>query len=264
MDFQSFIQSGLLEAYVAGQCSAAERQEVERMAAHHPEIRAELAQIEQVLENFAMANAVAPSPGLKGRIMDEIDKLQDAPEIPEGNSNASSSSGISTVRIFQGLAVVMAAAAAFLFAQKMVLTNENEALKSKAMALQTEVEDCAKRRELTEPMANLLRDTDTKPVALSDGKTYHITIFNNKLRKECALDISGLPLPDAGKYFQCWAIVEGKPPISLGMVRLDAPAGWQPLPYIENAKSYAISEELNPNGNPTPTTVIAIGNLELG
>ncbi len=260
MDLQSFIQSGLLEAYVAGQCTAAERQEVARMAEQHPEVRAELAQIEQALENFAVANAIAPPPGLKDRILDQIDNLPQSNNAPGSNSNQGNS-GSSALRIFQGLAVVLAAAAAFFFWQKMFLSAEHETLKKKAEALQVQADDCAKRRELTEPMANLLRDTDTKPVALSDGKTYHITIFNNKLRKECALDISGLPVPNPGKYFQCWAIVEGKDPISLGMVRLDAPAGWQPLPYIEGAATYAISEEASPQGNSVPTLVIAIGNI---
>jgi len=114
MDFQSFIQSGLLEAYVAGQCTAAERQEVARMAEQHPEVRAELAQIEQALENFAVANAIAPPPGLKDRILDQIDNLPQSNNAPGSNSNQGNS-GSSALRIFQGLAVVLAAAAAFFF-----------------------------------------------------------------------------------------------------------------------------------------------------
>jgi anti-sigma-K factor RskA len=262
MDLQSFIQSGLLEAYVAGQCTAAESQEVERMAAQHPEVRAELARIEQALEKFAVANAIAPPPGLKDRILEHIDKLPASGQTPGGKPG---SAGNTMLRSYQWLAIVLAAGAAFLFWQKMFLSAEHDALKKKAAELQAQVDDCAKRRELTEPMANLLRDTDTKPVALSDdGKTYNITIFNNKLRKECALDISGLPAPNPGKYLQAWAIVPGKDPISLGMVRLDATAGWQPLPYIEGATNYAISEEDNPQGNPSPTLVIAIGTIDLG
>ncbi len=258
MDLQSFIQSGLLEAYAAGQCTAAERQEVERMAQQYPEVRAELAQIEQALEKLAIANAIAPPPGLKARILEEIDKLPTtAPDAGQKPGSAPSSA----LRAYQGLAVVLAAAAALFFWQKTTLSTEHDALKKKAEELQLQVDDCAKRREQTEPMASLLRDTDTKPVALSDGKTYHITVFNNKLRKECALDVSGLPVPNPGKHFQAWAIVPGKDPISLGMVRLDAPAGWQPLPYIEGAVKYAISEEPGPQESPSPTLVIAIGDI---
>ena len=268
MDLQSFIQSGLLEAYVAGQCTAAERQEVERMTAQHPEIRAELAQIEQALENFAVANAVAPPTGLKDRILDKLDKLPDtttdAPDLPNLAGPGSTKAANASIRLFRTLTFALAAASAVLFWQRMAFSADNKALNAKIFDLKTQVDNCDKLRQQTQPMANLLRDTDTRPIALSDSKTFHTTIFNNKLRKECALDVSTLKGQTTAKYFQCWAIVEGQAPISLGMVRLDAPEGWQPLPYIENAKAYAISEEPNPEGNPKPTLVIAVGSLDLG
>jgi anti-sigma-K factor RskA len=263
MDLQSFIQSGLLEAYVAGQCTAAERQEVERMSAQHPEIRAELAKIEQALENFALANAIAPPAGLKARIMNQLDNVPATPTSPAAPTTTLPQAGTSRVRLYQLLALAGAVAASFFFWQRMFISAELEQVKAKAAELQAQVDDCSKRRERTEPMANMLRDTDTRPITLTDGKAYHITVFNNKIRKECALDISGLPLPGTGKYFQFWAIVDGKP-VSMGMVELNAIAGWQPLPYIENATAYAISEENNPQGNATPTLVIAMGQLEAG
>ena len=265
MDLQSFIQSGLLEAYIAGQCDATERQDVERMAAQHPEIRAELAKIEQALENFALANAIAPPAGLKGRILEQLDKTVETPAATQERPNATTMprKGNSSLRMYQVLTLALAALASFFFWQGMFKSAENKALKSKVDALQVQVDDCSKRREQTEPMANLLRDTDTHPVTLTDGKAYTITVFNNKIRKECALDILGLPVPNPGKYFQCWALVAGTP-VSLGMVQMDAIGGWQPLKYIDGAEAYAISEESSPQGNPTPTLVIAIGKLVVG
>jgi hypothetical protein len=234
------------------------------MAAQHPEIRAELAKIEQALENFALANAIAPPAGLKGRIMEQLDKKVETPDT-QGMPNVTETlkKGNSSLRMYQVLTLALAALASFFFWQGMFKSAENKALKSKVDALQVQVNDCAKRREQTEPMANLLRDTDTRPVTLTDGKAYTITVFNNKIRKECALDILGLPVPKPGKYFQCWALVAGTP-VSLGMVQMDAVGSWQPLKYIEGAEAYAISEESNPQGNPTPTLVIAIGKLEAG
>jgi hypothetical protein len=46
------------------------------------------------------------------------------------------------------------------------------------------------------------------------------------------------------------------------MVNLQAPAGWQSLPYTENTEGYEISEETSPMGNATPTMVMAEGVLE--
>jgi anti-sigma-K factor RskA len=261
MDLQSFIESGLLEAYVAGQCDAAERQTVERMAAQYPEVRAELATIEQALEKFALTHAIAPPAGLKERILEQLDAPA-SPAPPAPNTPAPTAAGKS-LRLYQVALVACAALASLFFWKHMFLSAEHDRLKLQVANLQTQVDDCAKRREQAEPMANLLRDTDTRPVTLTDGKAYQITVFNNNVRKECALDVTGLPVPATGKYFQCWAIVAGKP-VSLGMVQLNAVAGWQPLPYVENVEAYAISEEENPQGNPTPTVVIAVGKLEVG
>lgn len=258
MDPQSFIASGILEAYVAGQCNATEKLEVERMVARHPEIRAELANIEQALEQYAQANAITPPAGLKERIMDQLDQKPGIPSANPGSKNATSS-----LRLYQGLTILLAALASFFFWKGMFNSRDIEQLKQKTIALQTEIDDCARHRDQAVPMANLLRDTDTRPVTLTDGKAYHITVFNNNVRKECALDISGLPLPAKGYYFQCWAIIAGKP-VSLGMVHMDATSGWQPLPYHEKVEAYAISEESNPEGNATPTTVIASGALSNG
>lgn len=269
MDLQSFIQSGLLEAYVAGQCNATERQEVEHMVAQHPEIRAELAKIEQALENFAFANAVLPPEGLKNRILDQLAKKMETPEAPEMPNNAISTppkAKSSSLRLYQVLTLTLAALASFFFWRSMFISAENKELNNKATTLQTQIDDCAKRREQAEPMANLLRDSDTHPVILKDGdvgKSYAVRVFNNTVRKECALDVTSLPVPSPGQHFQFWAIVDGVP-VSMGMVTLDAIAGWQPLPYIENATAYAISQEPTPKGSLKPTVVVASGNLSAG
>lgn len=263
MDLQSFIQSGLLEAYVAGQCTASERQEVDQMVSQHPEIRAELDKIERALEQLALANAIEPPPGLKNRILDQLEKEPLALQRPDMPTATVASTGRSNVRLYQVLTLIGAVLASFFFWRSMFLSAEKEQLNNKVIALQTQVDDCAKRREHTEPMAKLLRDTDTHPVKVTDGKAYNITVYTNDVRQECALDISGVPVPAPGKYLQAWGIVDGVP-VSLGMVQLNALGGWQPLPYKENIQAFAISEESNPQGNPTPTVVIAMGKLQQG
>ena len=60
MDIQSFLESGLLESYALGQCTATERTLVEDMLAQHAEARSELSAIESALEQYANAQAIAP------------------------------------------------------------------------------------------------------------------------------------------------------------------------------------------------------------
>lgn len=254
MDIQSFIQSGLLEAYVAGQCTAAERAEVERMAAEHPEIRDELNKIEEALEKFAVAYAIKPPDNLKDLILKHISNL------PKSDATPMRTSG-RFLRVFQAAAAIALLATAYLFWQNNLQTSELAKLRTENQDLQKQVKECADRREQTNNMMALLRDTDTHAIKLTDGKALHITVFNNDLRKECALDVTGLPLPFNNMYFQFWAIVDGKP-VSRGMIDLNAIAGWQPFPYLEGTQAYAISQEKSPQGNPFPTFVIASGNVE--
>lgn len=259
MDLQSFIKSGLLEAYVAGQCTDDERRQVQRMAEQYPEVRAELENIEKALEQFAQAHAVPPPPSLKNKILEQIELEAGQPAADKNLGPAKSNK---TWLLF-AFAAVCALLSAALYWQLTKQAAQIDQLQVENQALQAQLDDCNNRRKLTEPMAALLRDTDTRSVALTDGKLHHITVFHNKVRQECALDVSGIPVPPTGKYFQAWAIVDGQT-IDLGMVQMNAVAGWQPLKYLEGVQSYAISQENDPKGSPRPTVVIAIGDLKAG
>ena len=256
MDLQSFIKSGLLEAFVAGQCTDDERQQVQLMAEQHPEVRAELDKIESALEQFAQAHAVAPPSSLKNKILEQIELEAGQPLADKSLQTTKSNK----TWLFLTVAAAFALLSAVLYWQLNQQAAQLDQLKVENQAMQAQIDDCTTRRKLTEPMAALLRDTDTRSVALTDGKVHHITVFHNKVRQECALDVSGIPVPPAGKYFQAWAIVNGNP-VDLGMVQMNAVAGWQPLKYLEGAEAYAISQENDPKGSSRPTVVIAIGNL---
>lgn len=252
MDIQSFIQSGLLEAYVLEQCNAAERAEVERMAAAHPEVRAELAAIEQSLERLALANAVPPPPGLKEQVLERIRQEQR----PAGSGRTFGRSGW----LVWALAGVLAACLALVYFRS---ADEKRRSDARVAELEKQVEDCraqARKQARQQEIIALLSDRNTRTIVLSDGPQPKVTatVWHNPVRRETALDIGSLPAPDAGKYFQFWAIVEGQP-VSMGMVQLRGEDSWQTLPFVPNAQAFAISAENNPNGNPTPTQVVLVG-----
>jgi len=256
MDIQTFLQSGLLEAYALNQCSPAERAEVERMATAHPEVRAELDAIERTLEQVALANAVPPPSGLKEHIVQQL-----------RNEQPSTIGGGQSIRLMPLLLFV----AVLLFGATLelawLLKQKNKAVEQVA-ALQKQVDDCKTRsleQARTQEIIALLRDRDTRTIILSDAapgaetKTT-ATVWHNPTRAQTALDINSMPAPETGKYFQFWAIVDGKP-VSMGMVTLSGPDSWQALPFIQNAEAFAISAEDNPNGNPMPTVVVLVGKV---
>lgn len=261
MNLQSFIQSGLLEAYVLGQCTAEERALVERMVAEHAEARAELAAVEKAVEGYAAANAVLPPAWMKGRILERIENEAVPPAALPVSSNFS-------LRIFQLLTLAFALLAGFFFFQKNNLNAEKTTMEKRAAELQKQIDACAGQEKLREKLQivnNLLRNRDTRAVPLADGDDGNFTAVAYLHTESCqvALDLNSLPEPEPGKFFQLWSIVDGKP-VSMGMVDLQAAGGWQLIACQQNAIALAISQENNPGGNPAPTEVFMMGNIPAG
>ena len=71
-EVRAYIESGILELYVLGQLSAQECNEVEAMAAKHPEVKAEITAIELAMEAYAFENAINPSSNVEAKILAEI------------------------------------------------------------------------------------------------------------------------------------------------------------------------------------------------
>ena len=252
MDLQSFIQSGLLEAYVLGQCSAEERTQVERMAAEHAAVRAELASIEAALEAYAAANAVQPPDWMKTRILEQIDQEASGSKPVE---SAKTNAGKGALRIFQILAFVLTAACSFLFLRQKDMRSELDQLRISKDSIQQQLIATQEQLKQPDPVAQLLCDPNTQRILVSDGKGISTIVYYNPYLKKMAYDPTGLPTPKPGSFYQFWAIVDGKP-VSMGM-KADNLCG--SLQTVEQAVAFAISEENNPEGNPAPTTVLAIG-----
>ncbi len=253
MDLQSFIQSGLLEAYVLGQCSAEERAQVERMATEHAAVRAELSSIEASLEGYASAHAVQPPDWMKASIMERIG--QEPPSISPPDAPALGP-GKGSLRFFQILAFLLAAAASFLLLRQKDMARENEQLKSSTEAVKQELLACNQEVLKPDPIAELLCDPNTQRILVSDGKGISTIVYFNARLNKMAYDPYGLPEPKPGKHFQFWAIVGGKP-VSMGMKSASI---CESIRSVENPVAFAISEEPNPEGNAVPTLVLAIGN----
>jgi cell division protein FtsB len=252
MDPQSFIESGLLESYILGHCTPEEGALVERMAAEHPSVKKELAAIEQALEQYATAQAVTPPSGLKDKIMESIDRAGTPVETaPPGPAVRSS-------RIFQMISIGLAAATIVLAFNLNALKTTQTQLQQELATTKANLKTCSDRSELDKQFVNLLRDGDTKPVSLTDGKSFYAFTFYNTVREETVLDLLGLAAPPPGKYMQFWGIVDGKP-VSLGMIDLHSVGSRQSFKYLKGIAAFAISIEDNPNGVDSPTIVIMNG-----
>ncbi len=258
MDLQSFIQSGLLESYVLGQVTAEERSLVERMLSQHTEAQTELSSIEQVIERYAVTQAISPPAWMKGRILDQLDQLPTPTTVPVAQEVIRPVAAIGTLRVFQLLSAALLVAVAFLWYKNSEVQTRQTEQQTQFATVQNRLNDCAQRAERSQQIVNLIRDADTKVIKLTNGADGKGTalLYKNDVRNATVLDLSGVMAPSApDKFLQFWAVVDGKP-ISLGMVLMEAPDGWHPFEHNEKVDYFAISEENNPKGNLTPTTIV--------
>jgi Anti-sigma-K factor rskA len=254
-DLREFLESGLLEAYAAGQATAEERDLVEKMTARHPEAKAELDSIELAIENFARAVAVPPPPGLKQHILQAIEQeasKKSAPQIPEFRVSGG------RTRLFQWLGAALFAGVAVLVWQFGRIQNENTALKNSQLQLERQLTDCNARSEQTQKIYAFLRAPQTHSVELQN-ETSLVRAHHNAATGEVGFDLSALaPAPDRS-FYQLWAIVDGVP-VSLGMAQRDAPQAWQSVSFSGKAAAFAVSLEDKPGGNAQPTQVLMVKN----
>lgn len=78
---QLFIESGILEMYALDQLDLSEREEVQRMVAVFPEIKAELESIQVALEMYAVSQAIEPPSSVRGKINASINNLEKEKEM---------------------------------------------------------------------------------------------------------------------------------------------------------------------------------------
>ena len=76
MSIKEFISSGILELYIMGAAGSEDVQEVERMAAIHPEIRDEIESISQTMEELAMSASISPGRNVKPFLIATIDYME--------------------------------------------------------------------------------------------------------------------------------------------------------------------------------------------
>ena len=70
-----YIQSGIVESYVLGLATPFEREELEQLMPHYPELKVALSDFEYQLELFALDNEEPPPPEVRERIRARIQDI---------------------------------------------------------------------------------------------------------------------------------------------------------------------------------------------
>ena len=298
-NFQDYIESGILELYALGELSVAEQAAVEAQAASHPEVRAELAQVQAALGFYAESYAIAPPAGMRERVLSNVMAQIATPAAqpsaslradvnalapaPVAAAVAAPRAGEAVIRPMASAPVVpsgrsnwaVAASVALLLslganlllysnwknanAQVVTLQNDQARFATTSQVVEKKLGDLRQENQV-------LRDDEFRAVALAgtnNAPKAHARVFFNVATHKVYVDVRSLPALPAGKQYQLWALDKGKP-IDAGVLTATTATGegLQQMKDIASAQAFAVTVE--PTGGsvgPTPGTMTVIGNI---
>ncbi len=220
MDINAYIESGILELYVAGALSETENKEVYELMLKHPEILQEVLEIEAAVIKLTAAT----SRGTKSRILTLIkEKLL-------FNKNVKETKVVSIAKPKYNWLTYTGWAAAILLGVGMFwMLNQNNELKSDLQTaeieqsyLETQIADAKTDLESNKKLLSILRDKDIIAVPLGgqgDFANTYAKVYWDKKSNEIYLDAQGLPAPPPGKVYQVWSLkLSPLTPVSLGTI----------------------------------------------
>ncbi len=253
MNPQELIASGLLEAYVLGEGTSAERAQVERSAAMDSTVKAELEHIELALEKHARSTAVAPPVGVRAGVLAAV-KEAGTPVIPITRQvNRGPWRWVAAAAM---VALLVSAAVNF------TMYSELHTVKQRLVVLETEGAVMAEQLQVqqtslstAEKQLAVVFDPSMRIVPLAAqaiDPTAAARVFMDPTTNEVYLDVLSLPAPPAGKQYQLWAQVNGEL-LDAGLLALaEKGERLQQMKAMPNATAFGITLEKE-GGNATPT-----------
>ncbi|MFZ4798313.1 MAG: anti-sigma factor [Bacteroidia bacterium] len=265
MNKQEYIESGILESYALGICSDAEKAEVEKICAENAEIKAELLAVQAAVFSYGQLHQSKPKASLKADLLNQLDFAEPVTTI----------NPLDKIIPIQPKKYPFAVAASLtlfglsLIGNYVTYTKYQEA-NEKITALNAEKTSLANnfrnnQVKLEELQANLLvtSNPNVQKIPLKGVEKSPeslVMIYWNKETKEVFMEIKNLPLANAGKQYQLWAIVDGKP-VNAGMISVNnADSSFIKMNGFETAQAFAITlENVGGSENPTLTEMYVMG-----
>jgi anti-sigma-K factor RskA len=256
MNDKEYIESGILESYALGLCSVEEAREVEALCAKHPELQAELERIQQALNSYASMYSKKPNASVKQNIFAAIDTFEDT---GSGKGKVVSLQPAPSYRL--AIAASLALCALSILAN-IILYQKYQSVNDKVIALNAEKSQLAdairasdiKMQSMHQDMA-ILTDPMVKKVmmkGMAKSPESMAMVYWNSMSKDVFIEIKNMPMPEAGKQYQLWAIVDGNP-VDAGMITMtEGDSSLHKMKAFDTAQAFAITLEKE-GGSPTPT-----------
>lgn len=280
MDLSCIISSGDLELYVLGMLPQDEAAKIEQLALLFPEIQEELDRISETLLVVGETAHLAPSPGIKAGLMQQLAALGEAedalatPVVPIQSGRNLPLSDADAPRTeapvvamtppvkrraqwlsaasFIGLLLALGGLL-FLASRNRQQTDALAEAQRSNLDLNRKFVEAQRRLNSKDEMIAMLQSDVFKKIKLTavPGKPDALVqlMWNTQTK---AVYVSNLTLPQApsGRQYQLWAIVDGKP-VDAGTLNSERGVV-QTMKTFNRAEAFAITLE-QAGGSPTPT-----------
>jgi len=216
MDVEMYIDSGVLELYVAGQLSEKENLEVHEHAQEYHEV---LSEIEKI-ENAILQLSLTASPGLKHgfdivREKIAIDKEVKVVELKKKDINWSWYMGWAA-------SVLLAVGLFWMYNQNQGLQSELQVAQEEKTLLEQQISEANSSLEKSEELLTTLRDKNISVVPLGGQEvspTSYAKVYWNTEQEQLFIDAQGLPEPPDGFVYQVWSLkLDPLTPTSVGLL----------------------------------------------
>lgn len=214
MNVKAYIESGILELYVAGLLSEEENLEVYGYLQQYPSLLEEVLQIEAAV--LKLSEAVS-SHNVEFKILKKKLNLKESKVV---NINSKKTDWL----IYTGWAasIVLAGGLLWTLNTNSTLQKEIETVSLDKQLLELKIEDARNNLVKTKSLLNVLRNKDIVPVNLDGQGNFnksYAKVYWNKADNTIYLDAQGLPEAPSGKVWQVWSLtLNPLTPTSLGTI----------------------------------------------
>lgn len=215
MDTKAYIESGILELYVAGQLSENENETVYKLLQKHPELLQEVLEIETAV--MKLTGAVSPSHNINFNVFKDQLKTDETKVV-------SLKSNTRNWLTYTGWAasILLAFALLWNFNTNKNLESEIQTAEIENQYLKTQIEAVEADLASTRTYLDAIRDKDILTVPLGGQGNFaasYAKVYWNKADNTIYLDAKGLPNAPEGKVWQVWSLtLNPLTPTSLGTI----------------------------------------------
>ena len=255
MDIKAYIETGILELYVAGSLSDKENEEVSVLMQKHPEILQEVLEIETAIIKLTAATSQSNNDHIFQQVKQSLGLNGDDPKV------ISISKPKYNWITYTGWAasIVLAAGLLWTVNQNNQLQSDIQISETQQSLLETQIANSKNSLEEANTLITVLRDDNITKVPLNGQGNFassYAKVYWDKNSDRIFLDAQGLPEPPEGKVYQVWSLtLSPLTPTSLGTIdRFSDDAN--KIFEIENAnESEAFGITLEPAGGSTTPTM---------